>query len=587
MARWHARRERPRRPVCVSLWSGAGGLDLGLQQAGYDVLVATDRDDWACQTNGYNSDARVFRRNLSDPGATRAWLRDLALPDVSLVAGGFPCQPYSRAGASIIRHLVNTAGRPEVDSRTSAWQTFVAAVDELRPLRALAENVPDLARFDDGQQLRDIVRALELLGYEVDVRVLPARHFGVPQYRERLFIQATREPGSIRWPQPTGQEAPTVRSAIFDLPNVSAGAQEDPIAYEPRADPPCWARAGVPDGTERYIFDHICREVRGDDLEAFEQLAPGGTYLDIPQELRRYDDQSFTDKYKRLEWDLPSRTITAHIARDGYWYIHPDTHRTLSIREAARLQTFPDWFRFAGFPSNRYTQIGNAVPPLLGYALGTALLAADGSSDGSIVPRGAALLRAAADEYWEPLGLWELIVQEVVFNGRANHGRVREFLVRYPTPEHAAKMRAPQHEHERRGASLARRLLKETGGLLGDSESIRLAAGVPPAAALLIEALANGGRPPRSESTLRVAERVSGVHRTGSLNGVSHVTLSRIADFGTDPGSNQLLLDIGRNVCLADDPLCDECPLADACSFRRYGLGVSDCSAEATSLARE
>ncbi len=566
----------------MSLWSGAGGLDLGLQQAGYDVLVATDRDEWACQTNAYNSEARVFRRDLEDPEETRAWLRNLELPNVSLVVGGFPCQPYSRAGTSIIRHLVNTAGRPALDSRTSAWQTFVAAVDELRPLRALAENVPDLARFDDGQQLRDIVRALELVGYEVDVRVLPARLFGVPQYRERLFIQAAREPGSIQWPRPTGAEAPTVRTAIFDLPTVPAGAQEDPVEYEPRTDPPDWARAGVPDGTEHYVFDHICREVRGDDLEAFEQLAPGGTYMDIPQELRRYDDQSFTDKYKRLEWDLPSRTITAHIARDGYWYIHPETHRTLSIREAARLQTFPDWFRFAGFPSNRYTQIGNAVPPLLSYALGTALLAADASSDGSVVPRGAALLRATADEYWEALGLWELLVQEVVFNGRASHGRVREFLERYPTPEHAAEMRAPRHDHERRAASLACRVLKEKGGA-GDLESIRRTAGVPPAAALLIESLANGGRPPRSESTLRVAERVSGVHRTGSLNGVSQVTLSRIADFGTDPGSNQLLLDIGRNVCLAENPLCDECPLAQACSFRRHGSIVGDRSAKAVS----
>ena len=92
--------------------------------------------------------------------------------------------------------------------------------------------------------------------------------------------------------------------------------------------------------------------------------------------LRRYRSDIFTDKYKRLAWDEVSRSITAHIAKDGYWYIHPQQHRTLSVREAARVQTFPDWFRFAGQPSLRLKQIGNAVPPLLGEALGRQMRAA-------------------------------------------------------------------------------------------------------------------------------------------------------------------------------------------------------------------
>lgn len=575
MVRWNARREHPKRPVCVSLWSGAGGLDLGLQRAGYDVLVAADRDEWACQTNSFNSAARVFCRDLDDPDETRHWLRGLELPEVALVAGGFPCQPYSRAGTSIIRHLVETAGRPEIDTRAFAWQTFVGAVAELQPARALAENVPDLARFDDGQQLRDIVRALENEDYEVDVRVLPARLFGVPQYRERLFVQAARETASIRWPKPPSGEAPSVRSAIFDLPTVAAGAQTDPVPYEPRATPPRWARDGVSPNTEHYLFDHICREVRPDDLQAFEQLSPGGTYLDIPAELRRYDDQSFTDKYKRLEWDLPSRTITAHIARDGYWYIHPEVHRTLSVREAARIQTFPDWFRFAGFPSNRFTQIGNAVPPLLGCAIGEALLLASEASESSAVPRAAALLRATADEYWNPMDAWQLLVREVVFSGRANDKRIGEFIARFPALEDAAKIRSPKLEHERRAATLARRLLKQGETLPNDTSRAQRLTGGPEAGARLIVALAHGGRPPQSESTLRVAERVSGVHRAGSLNGISHVTLARLSDFGADVRANQLLLDLGRNVCLAESPLCGECPLAEACSYRQAHAGVT------------
>ena len=321
-----------------------GALDLGLEQAGYNIAVAADHDEWACRTHGFNSDALVCCRDLSDPAETTAWLSSLELPKVALVAGGFPCQPYSRAGRSIIRHLVATNRRTKVDSREFAWLSFVAAIEELRPDRALAENVPDLMRFNDGRQLRDIVRAIERLDYEVDVRVLPARSFGVPQYRERLFIQAVRAGGQLNWPRAVPDTDDTLRGAIADLPVIDAGHQEDVVAYEPTSIPAPWAREGVTDATAHLVFDHIVRDIRSDDLQAFEKLPPGGTYLDVPVELRRYDDKNFTDKYKRLEWDKPSRTITAHIARDGYWYIHPTQQRTLSVREAARVQTFPDGF---------------------------------------------------------------------------------------------------------------------------------------------------------------------------------------------------------------------------------------------------
>ena len=102
-------------------------------------------------------------------------------------------------------------------------------------------------------------------------------------------------------------------------------------------------------------------------------MEPGDTYLDVPERLRRYRSDIFYDKYLRLSFDDLSRTITAHLAKDGYWYIHPSEDRTLSIREAARIQTFPDRFRFAGHPTSRYRQIGNAVPPLLASTIARSL----------------------------------------------------------------------------------------------------------------------------------------------------------------------------------------------------------------------
>src|SRR5690606_8479534 len=114
------------------------------------------------------------------------------------------------------------------------------------------------------------------------------------------------------------------------------------------------------------VWDHVTRPVRDDDREAFRLMKPGTRYGELPKHLRRYRDDIFDDKYNRLDWNGLSRSITAHIAKDGYWYIHPSELRTLTVREAARIQTFPDHFRFAGSRSHAFRQIGNAVPPALG-----------------------------------------------------------------------------------------------------------------------------------------------------------------------------------------------------------------------------
>jgi len=281
----------------------------------------------------------------------------------------------SRAGRSKIRSLVQAKVRSSDDARVDLWQTFVRIAERLSPTAVLLENVPDLATWNDGAILTGFCESLRSLGYETDARILNAFEHGVPQFRSRLFIVAMKGRITCDWPRTRNR--PTLRDAIGDLPAVSPGQRAERLPYtQPLTTLQRRLRRGVARNDRRWIDDHITRDVRADDAQAFALLSPGGTYIDLPDRLRRYRSDIFTDKYKRLEWDNLCRTITAHMAKDAYWYIHPDQNRTLSIREAARIQTFPDWFRFAGEPSHRYRQIGNAVPPLLAEAIGRAMHAA-------------------------------------------------------------------------------------------------------------------------------------------------------------------------------------------------------------------
>ena len=219
--------------------------------------------------------------------------------------------------------------------------------------------------------------SLRELGYTRRRRVLDAFQYGVPQHRARLILVAPARRRRVRVAGAVERDHdPARRDRRSAAGAAGAAGRAHPVLRPANRLPAADARRGVARTTRESIYDHITRDVRPDDAEAFALLEEGQTYVDLPEHLRRYRSDIFTDKYKRLSWNEVSRSITAHIAKDGYWYIHPQQHRTLSIREAARVQTFPDWFRFAGQPTLRLRQIGNAVPPLLGEAVGRQLRAA-------------------------------------------------------------------------------------------------------------------------------------------------------------------------------------------------------------------
>ncbi|WP_348789880.1 DNA cytosine methyltransferase [Leifsonia sp. NPDC080035] len=371
-AEWCASEKESGRPLAVDLFSGAGGLGAGVEAAGWTVVAAVDHDKAALETHRANFRGQALEVDMSDPEQVGKLIEKLGPIGVDLVAGGPPCQPFSRAGRAKIRSLVEDGVRNPVDARKELWRSFIDVVLALGPRAVLMENVPDMAIGDDLKVIREIAGLLEDAGYWVDYRLLDAWKHGVPQHRKRFILQARRDGVLPAWPTPS-EDKPTVRHAIEDLPrlNGTTGGRVLPYTGVPSNN---LARMLRDPGAEPVIHDHMTRPVRDDDLEAFELMTASTLYSDLPAHLKRYRSDTFTDKYKRLDWDDLSRTITAHIAKDGYWYIHPSEHRTLTVREAARIQTFPDSFRFAGTRSDAFRQIGNAVPPLLGRVVAEMIL---------------------------------------------------------------------------------------------------------------------------------------------------------------------------------------------------------------------
>jgi len=583
------------RPLAIDLFSGAGGLSLGLEMAGYRVALAVDTDEWALETHAHNFEGLALRLDLAAPEVSNQVVTLLAGIDVDLVAGGPPCQPYSRAGRSKIRSLVQEGVREPQDRRRELWRSFVDLVARIRPRAVLMENVPDMALGDDTLVLRRMLASLETAGYETDARLVDAWLHGVPQHRQRLVFVGLRDGAAFEWPE--GREQVTLRDAIGDLPILhpedgDVGAVELP--YDgPQSDFQRQARKRCVGEMANVVLDHWTRPVRADDLEAFRLMRPGTLYSDLPEELRRYRADIFDDKYNRLDWDDLSRSITAHIAKDGYWYIHPDQHRTLTVREAARVQTFPDNFRFAGTRSHQFAQIGNAVPPALAEAVGAALLNATRSrrrpkgpsvsewrSDfRSRMERWAARDRASAPWAY-PGNLWAAVVGQIM-GGRADVGwpapdDVLSLIRRWEdaTPEMLAALETMADPGARRRA--VQRLARLAEAVRGSSEGWEgegwlQVSGLGPAGREWIELLGRSNGMVASTSVLRVTARVTGsdVDRQNRLSNGRMELAKLIGDGDRASTINAAMHRLGSLVCRPDEAACDSCPVVTLCGSAR------------------
>lgn len=390
------------RRTAIDLFSGAGGLSLGLANAGYDIRFAADLAPACGETHVRNFPATPFHVGdvavLSGRGVLKA--AGLVRGELDLLAGGPPCQGFSIIGE-----------RDRSDPRNDLFGHCLRLADELRPKAVLIENVTGLATMSRGAVLAELGRRFGQVGYTVACAELLAAQYGVPQMRWRMAFVGWRRDQYERYehtgfPAPThgrlgigalvpnrtvhpaeGAEFLTTYEAVGDLPPVAAGGQVSVYAGPPDGVYQRAMRAGL--GAE--LFNHYAPAVSELTLTRIRALAPGQDWRDLPPDLlpaglRRALRKDHTRRYRRMRWDTTPRTIITKFRdpKSGE-YTHPAQHRTISVREAARIQSFPDWFELAGTNSDQYEQVGNAVPPLLGRAVGFAVRAA--LEGGDPVPR--------------------------------------------------------------------------------------------------------------------------------------------------------------------------------------------------------
>ena len=581
-----------RSPVAVDLFCGAGGLSLGLKQAGFDVIAAVDSDKRALVTHSANFPGRAVQMDLAIPAQVDELVKMLSGIAIDVLAGGPPCQPFSRAGRSKIRSLVAAGDRPEIDKRRDLWQVFVDLAVRLGPAAILFENVPDMALCDSSATIRSMAAGLEEADYRVDYRLVDAWRYSVPQHRRRLILVATRAGTSFKWPDPEGRVS--VEDAIADLPSLGIGIGGRTLNYQgPSSSFQRAARNGMPDEANSLVWDHMTRPVREDDREAFALMTSQTRYSDLPERLRRYRTDIFNDKYKRLSWNDLSRTITAHIAKDGYWYIHPSENRTLTVREAARLQTFPDWFRFAGTRSHAFAQIGNAVPPALAAAIATSLLdtlrnAREGRRGKAVsTPRPVHSFRRkvlnwkpSRSDMWRQIGNpWQVLVSTIC--GRRGSGDLlaRKIIDNLPVPlgdnSEGFKRVRLLGEDELSSRRVARSLQAAiTIARMGwDDESWIKASELGPADARWVEAvglhrydlLATTG-------VLRVAARFGGASKDTTAQ--TKVVLAQLVGTSSAIEITVAMAALAVEVCTATAPSCTLCPLTTECAYSQ-AVGLS------------
>jgi DNA (cytosine-5)-methyltransferase 1 len=331
---------KPERKYSVlELFAGAGGLAIGLEKAGLSCIGLNEIDHWAAET---------LRKNRPKWRVIEEDIRKVNFEEyknkVDVVTGGFPCQAFSYAGKKMGLN----------DARGTLFYEFARVVQETQPLICVGENVKGLLNHDEGRTLEGMISILDEIGYKpLDPKILKAIFYKVPQKRERLILIGIRKDIKVDF------SFPKPHKKIYNLTDALKKGE---------------------------LFDSDVPESKGPSYpkrkkEILDLVPPGGYWRDLPLDIQmEYMQKSFylgggkTGMARRISWDEPSLTLTCSPAQKQTERCHPDETRPFTVREYARIQTFPDKWDFAGSISQQYKQIGNAVPVNLACELGFSLV---------------------------------------------------------------------------------------------------------------------------------------------------------------------------------------------------------------------
>lgn len=374
----------------VDFFSGAGGLTCGLNMAGFKSILGSDIHPTYAATFAKNHpNAHVITkdiRNLSEHEILK--LTGLKPGELDLIAGGPPCQGFS----------INAPIRTLDDQRNHLFKEYLRIAEILKPKAILIENVPGIVSLGKGTAIKAIYNHLKKMGYTVKHHILFAGHYGVPQMRFRMIFIALRDSKKIEFPEPTYnagavanfagarelcikisplfaqelKEKTTVWDALSDLPELQLGQWVNDIEYQ--KPPQSEFQKILREGSTK-IFNHNCAKLGKINLERLKHIPQGGSWRDIPYNLlpaglQRAKRSDHTKRYGRLHPEELCSTILTKC--DPHWgsFFHPTQDRAISVREAARIQSFPDHYVFTGSLTEQFEQVGNAVPPLMAKAIG-------------------------------------------------------------------------------------------------------------------------------------------------------------------------------------------------------------------------
>jgi DNA (cytosine-5)-methyltransferase 1 len=343
--------------LLVDLFSGCGGLSHGFEQAGFECVVGVDIDAPALKTFAHNHPhATPMQLDLSEPQSIDAIVEELNGRQIEVIVAGPPCQGFSLTGT-----------RNENDKRNKLFYSVFQLAERINPKYIVIENVPGIANLYEGRARTAILAEFARLGYSNSEKLMYAPDYGIPQIRKRMFFVGVRNGERFAFPEATHkpENYVTCEQAIGDLPTLEheLGKEVSDYIIEPQSEYQLLMRKNA-----TRLFNHVGTRHTELVVSVIRQVPEGGNHKDLPPGVG--DSRKFNEAWTRYHSKKPSKTIdTGH--RNHFHY---KWDRVPSARENARLQSFPDDFQFVGPKTQQYKQIGNAVPPLLGLAIGNQIL---------------------------------------------------------------------------------------------------------------------------------------------------------------------------------------------------------------------